>query len=149
MKCTDKKVNNRYTSYFYPVFQRMTDWGTTIPITHHYRQQQGSVVRECETSLRRCGRCHCAVWVECRLGCVGMSGQDQQLSESAVIRSLRRFRDRYFPNATLTPVRDTVKTAEQPQPGYVDSLPVKWTPVFFSFTECPNMWVWFSCVVVQ
>lgn len=57
-----------------------------------------------------------------------MAGRSQQVNESAVIRSLKRFRDRYFPNSdkvendVLTPVGDT---AEQPQPGYFDSLPVR------------------------
>lgn len=62
-----------------------------------------------------------------------MAGRSPQLSESAVIRSLRRFRDRYFPNSgtvvndVLSPVRDT---AEQPQPGYFDSLPVRQILIF-------------------
>ncbi|XP_035513767.1 F-box only protein 4 isoform X2 [Morone saxatilis] len=56
-----------------------------------------------------------------------MAGDSQQLSESVVIRSLRRFRDRYFPSSgevvkdELTPV---VETGEEPQPGFLDSLPV-------------------------
>ncbi|XP_042344297.1 F-box only protein 4 isoform X2 [Plectropomus leopardus] len=56
-----------------------------------------------------------------------MSGPAQQLSESAVIRSLRRFRDRYFPNGgkvvkdDLTLVEDT---GGQRQPGFLDTLPV-------------------------
>ncbi|XP_051278522.1 F-box only protein 4 isoform X2 [Dicentrarchus labrax] len=56
-----------------------------------------------------------------------MAGNSQQLSESVVIRSLRRFRDRYFPSSgevgkdDLTPV---VETGEEPQPGFLDSLPV-------------------------
>lgn len=62
-----------------------------------------------------------------------MAGRSPQLSESAVIRSLRRFRDRYFPNSgtvvndVLSPVGDT---AEQPQPGYFDSLPVRQILIF-------------------
>ncbi|XP_071339492.1 F-box only protein 4 [Trachinotus anak] len=57
-----------------------------------------------------------------------MAGKIQQLGESAVIRSLRRFRDRYFPNSgkvvkdDLTPVEDTGD--EEPQPGFLDRLPV-------------------------
>ncbi|XP_075905619.1 F-box only protein 4 [Nelusetta ayraudi] len=54
----------------------------------------------------------------------------QQLSESAVIRSLRRFRDTYFPNSgkvvkvVSTPDGEKQTEAEQSQPGYFDSLPV-------------------------
>ncbi|XP_034397394.1 F-box only protein 4 [Cyclopterus lumpus] len=56
-----------------------------------------------------------------------MAGKTQQLHESVVIRSLRRFRDRYFPNGgqvvkdDLTSAADTVG---EPQPGFMDSLPV-------------------------
>ncbi|XP_030272615.1 F-box only protein 4 isoform X2 [Sparus aurata] len=56
-----------------------------------------------------------------------MAGENQQLNESVVIRSLRRFRDRYFTNSRTVfkddskPVEDTV---EEPQPGFLDSLPV-------------------------
>lgn len=55
-----------------------------------------------------------------------MAGNIQQLNESAVIRSLRRFRDRYFTNSgkivkdDLTP--DT--GGDEAQPGLLDSLPV-------------------------
>lgn len=50
----------------------------------------------------------------------------QQVNESVVIRSLRRFRDRYFPNTgkvkdDLTPVEDT---GGERQPGFLDILPV-------------------------
>ncbi len=57
-----------------------------------------------------------------------MAGKTQQLNQSVVIRSLRRFRDRYFPNSgkvvkdDLTPVVDT---GEEPQPAYLDGLPVR------------------------
>lgn len=56
-----------------------------------------------------------------------MAGTMQQLNESVVIRSLRRFRDRYFPNTgkvvkdDLTPVEDT---GGERQPGFLDILPV-------------------------
>ncbi|XP_036953315.1 F-box only protein 4 isoform X2 [Acanthopagrus latus] len=56
-----------------------------------------------------------------------MAGENQQLNESVVIRSLRRFRDRYFPNSRTVfkddskPVEDA---GEEPQPGFLDSLPV-------------------------
>ncbi|KAM9360470.1 F-box only protein 4 [Symphorus nematophorus] len=56
-----------------------------------------------------------------------MAGQSHQLSESAVIRSLRRFRDRYFTHTgkvvkdDLTPVVDT---GEEPHPRFLDILPV-------------------------
>lgn len=56
-----------------------------------------------------------------------MAGKIQELNESVVIRGLRRFRDRYFPNSGkavkdyLTP-DDTGK--EEPEPGSLDSLPV-------------------------
>ncbi|XP_022613382.1 F-box only protein 4 [Seriola dumerili] len=57
-----------------------------------------------------------------------MAGTIQQLSESVVIRSLKRFRDRYFPNSGRG-VKDDMKPAtdteeEEPQPGFLDSLPV-------------------------
>nr|XP_033474559.1 F-box only protein 4 [Epinephelus lanceolatus] len=53
-----------------------------------------------------------------------MAGTMQQVNESVVIRSLRRFRDRYFPNTgkdDLTPVEDT---GGERQPGFLDILPV-------------------------
>ncbi|XP_073321710.1 F-box only protein 4 [Pagrus major] len=56
-----------------------------------------------------------------------MAGKSQQLNESVVIRSLRRFRDRYFTNRG-TVLRDDSKpvedSGEEPQPGFLDSLPV-------------------------
>nr|XP_020449633.1 F-box only protein 4 [Monopterus albus] len=57
-----------------------------------------------------------------------MPGKIQPLNESVVIRSLRRFRDRYFPNSgkivekDLSPAVDTEKG--EPTPGIFDSLPV-------------------------
>ncbi|XP_018530668.1 F-box only protein 4 [Lates calcarifer] len=54
-----------------------------------------------------------------------MAGKIQQLSEFVVIRSLKRFRDTYFPNSgkvDKTPVKDTGE--EEPRPGFLDSLPV-------------------------
>lgn len=56
-----------------------------------------------------------------------MAAQRQQVNESAVIRSLKRFRDRYFPNSdkvendVLMPGRD----AAEPQPADFDILPVR------------------------
>uniref|UniRef100_UPI0037E9043B F-box only protein 4 n=1 Tax=Semicossyphus pulcher TaxID=241346 RepID=UPI0037E9043B len=56
-----------------------------------------------------------------------MAGKKEQLSESVVIRSLRRFRDRYFPNSgsvvkgDLTSLEDS---GGELQPGILDSLPV-------------------------
>nr|XP_046243684.1 F-box only protein 4 isoform X2 [Scatophagus argus] len=56
-----------------------------------------------------------------------MAEKSQQLSESAVIRSLRRFRDRYFPNSGKA-VKDVFKpdvdTGEETQPDFLNSLPV-------------------------
>lgn len=55
-----------------------------------------------------------------------MAGKIQQLSEFVVIRSLKRFRDTYFPNSgkvDKTPVKDTGE--EEPRPGFLDSLPVR------------------------
>lgn len=56
-----------------------------------------------------------------------MAGKIQQLTESVVIRSFRRFRDRYFPNSGKV-VRDDltlgVDTGGQPQPSFLDTLPV-------------------------
>lgn len=63
----------------------------------------------------------------------------QQLSESAVIRSLRRFRDTYFPNSgkvvkdVSTPDGEKQTEVEQSQPGYFDSLPVRKFCVHFCF----------------
>ncbi|XP_040010345.1 F-box only protein 4 [Xiphias gladius] len=57
-----------------------------------------------------------------------MAGKIQQLSESVVIRSLRRFRDRYFPHSSkvakddMTCVAETGK--EEPPPRFLDILPV-------------------------
>ncbi|XP_020502117.2 F-box only protein 4 [Labrus bergylta] len=55
-----------------------------------------------------------------------MSGETQQLSESVVIRSLRRFRDRYFPNKGLVGKSDltSVEDRDELQHGFLDSLPV-------------------------
>lgn len=55
-----------------------------------------------------------------------MAGKMEQLNQSVVIRSLRRFRDRYFPNTgkvvgvDLTTVVDTGER----QQGFLDLLPV-------------------------
>lgn len=56
-----------------------------------------------------------------------MAGKMQQPSESVVIRSLRRFKDKYFPN-TGGAVRDECVEdtgEEESQPGFLDSLPVR------------------------
>lgn len=61
----------------------------------------------------------------------------QQLSESAVIRSLRRFRDTYFPNSgkvvkeVSSPDEEKLADAERCQPGYFDSLPVRMSRLQF------------------
>ena len=55
-----------------------------------------------------------------------MAGKVEQLSESVVIRSLRRFRDRYFPNTAKVVTDDpmaAVDTGERQQ-GFLDLLPV-------------------------
>ncbi|CAF91872.1 unnamed protein product, partial [Tetraodon nigroviridis] len=55
-----------------------------------------------------------------------MAARSQQVYESAVISSLRRFKDRYFPN-TGKVLKDGVTpnhAAEPCHPGYFDSLPV-------------------------
>lgn len=49
----------------------------------------------------------------------------QQLSESVVIRSLKRFRDTYFPNRNKVVCKDDKPfEAEETQPGLLDTLPV-------------------------
>ncbi|CAK6950609.1 F-box only protein 4 isoform X1 [Scomber scombrus] len=56
-----------------------------------------------------------------------MAGPIQQLSESTVIRSLRRFRDRYFPTSGKVNNDDDDNVGmddEESQPCYLDSLPV-------------------------
>ncbi|XP_076586863.1 F-box only protein 4 isoform X2 [Chaetodon auriga] len=69
-----------------------------------------------------------------------MAGNYQQLNESVVIRSLRRFRDRYFPNSwkdvkdDSTPVVDT---GEEPEPGFLDTLPVDVQFLIMTFL-CPG-----------
>lgn len=57
-----------------------------------------------------------------------MAGTAKELSESVVIRSLRRFRDKYFTNNGKAAQDDLVlveDTGEEPQPGFLDSLPVE------------------------
>ncbi|XP_026198627.1 F-box only protein 4 [Anabas testudineus] len=55
-----------------------------------------------------------------------MAGKIQELNESLVIRSLRRFRDRYLPNSGK--VKDKLTSGdtvtEEREPGLLDSLPV-------------------------
>ncbi|XP_078141384.1 F-box only protein 4 [Centroberyx gerrardi] len=57
-----------------------------------------------------------------------MAGKIQQFNESAVIRSLKRFRDRYFPNAGKVGSDDVKPVAESgeddPPLSFLDSLPV-------------------------
>ncbi|XP_062418239.1 F-box only protein 4 isoform X2 [Pungitius pungitius] len=53
-----------------------------------------------------------------------MAGPTQQLNESVVIRSFRRFRDRYFTNSGPVVKDDLTDAAAEPQPGLLDSLPV-------------------------
>ncbi|XP_053181185.1 F-box only protein 4 isoform X1 [Scomber japonicus] len=55
-----------------------------------------------------------------------MAGPIQQLSESTVIRSLRRFRERYFPTSgkVNNGDDDVGMDEEESQPSYLDSLPV-------------------------
>lgn len=56
-----------------------------------------------------------------------MAGKIQELNESLVIRSLRRFRDRYLPNSGK--VKDKLTSGdtvtEEREPGLLDSLPVR------------------------
>lgn len=75
-----------------------------------------------------------------------MAGKSQQLGESVVIRSLRRFRDAYFPNRArvvrndLMPVLDT---EEETQPGFLDILPVRQILIHgnvFRLFNCPKMY---------
>lgn len=54
-----------------------------------------------------------------------MAGPIQQLSESTVIRSLRRFRDRYFPTSGKVDNGVVDVEEEESQPGFLDSLPVR------------------------
>lgn len=91
--------------------------------------------RETSTLLSCRPRSHTTVFHQ--LQSEVMAGENQQLNESVVIRSLRRFRDRYFTNSRTVfkddskPVEDTV---EEPQPGFLDSLPVsRRTLLFFSY----------------
>lgn len=67
-----------------------------------------------------------------------MAGPIQQLSESTVIRSLRRFRDRYFPTSGKVDNGVVDVEEEESQPGFLDSLPVRQVGihgnVFFFFT---------------
>ncbi|KAL6114020.1 fbxo4 [Pungitius sinensis] len=53
-----------------------------------------------------------------------MAGPTQQLHESVVIRSFRRFRDRYFTNSGPVVKDDLTDAAAEPQPEFLDSLPV-------------------------
>ncbi|XP_054466554.1 F-box only protein 4 [Anoplopoma fimbria] len=56
-----------------------------------------------------------------------MAGKTQQPNESAVIRSLRRFRDSYFPNSGKVVKEDLTRVVDsvgEPEPGLLDSLPV-------------------------
>ncbi|KAM7391432.1 hypothetical protein PAMP_022121 [Pampus punctatissimus] len=53
-----------------------------------------------------------------------MAGKIQQLSESAVIRSLRRFRDRYFSTSSKVDNDVVDITEEESQPGFLDNLSV-------------------------
>lgn len=55
-----------------------------------------------------------------------MAGNIQELNESLVIRSLRRFRDRYFPQSGKL-VRDHLTPGDtgEEEPGFLDSLPVR------------------------
>lgn len=68
-----------------------------------------------------------------------MEGKKQQLNESVVIRSLRRFRDRYFPNrrgavrGDLISVEDEI---DEPHLGFLDSLPVDTQFLIMSYL-CP------------
>lgn len=55
-----------------------------------------------------------------------MAGKNQQLGESALIMSLRRFRDKYFP-AGAKLHKDYIVSelgTEEPQLQFLDSLPV-------------------------
>ncbi|CAJ1069020.1 F-box only protein 4 [Xyrichtys novacula] len=68
-----------------------------------------------------------------------MAAKTHQLSESVVIRSLRRFRDRYFPHSrgdvdgVLASVEDS---QDEHQPGFLDSLPVDIQFLIMSYL-CP------------
>ncbi|XP_058491264.1 F-box only protein 4 isoform X1 [Solea solea] len=54
-----------------------------------------------------------------------VEGKMQQLSESVVIRSLKRFRDRFFPNGNEVVGDDHMTPeTEESQPGLLDTLPV-------------------------
>lgn len=98
---------------------------TTVPTRHRRGQQPGSV-NEVRVSVFALERRVCV----CKwsfLTCEVMAAKKRQVNESAVISSLRRFRDRYFPN-TGKVLKDGVTpndAAEPCQPGYFDSLPVR------------------------
>ncbi|KAF3851222.1 hypothetical protein F7725_012994 [Dissostichus mawsoni] len=67
-----------------------------------------------------------------------MAGNIQQLNESAVISSLRRFRDTYFTNGAKV-VKDElapVETKAEPQLGFLDSSPVDVQFLIMTFL-CP------------
>lgn len=58
----------------------------------------------------------------------------EQLADYAVIRSLKRFRDRYFPDRSKLVKNETKPNLapEPPEPGFLDILPVShvWAHIF-------------------
>lgn len=85
-----------------------------------------------------------------------MAGETRQLSESVVIRSLRRFRERYFPNSGKV-VRDdltsVVDTEEELHSGCLDRLPVDVQFLIMTFLSPADIcrlgatsWYWRSMV---
>lgn len=86
-------------------------------------QQQGSKADRCDVIASGPRWVLVAVGLS-SLTCETMAGPTQQLSGSAVIRSLRRFRDRYFTNAGPVVEGDLTDAAAEPHPGFLDSFPV-------------------------
>lgn len=62
------------------------------------------------------------------------------LSESVVIRSLRRLRDRYFPGNSA-PCPDTRTDHEDPSPGCLESLPVEVQFLLLTYLSPPDLCV--------
>ncbi|KAM8885897.1 F-box only protein 4 isoform 2-T2 [Spinachia spinachia] len=90
----------------------------------HYSQRQGSNTGR-YVVIASIPRCFLVVAV-ClsSLTPEAMAGPTEQFHESAVIRSLGRFRERYFTNSGPVGKGGLTDTAAEPQPGFLDSLPV-------------------------